>query len=47
MVPMPRPEDRRQNQVAFETAARELLASHRAKALDSYPELATLKPNQS
>ena len=47
VVPVPRPEDRRPNQVAFETAARELLASNRAKALDSYPELATLKPNQS
>jgi phospholipase C len=47
VVPVPRPEDRTPNQIAFETAARGLLASNRTKALDSYPELATLKPHQS
>lgn len=44
VVPVPKPEDRTVNQLAFENAAQELLADKKAKALDSYPELATLKP---
>jgi phospholipase C len=44
VVPVPKPEDKTPNQIAFEEAARELLADKGAKALDSYPELATLKP---
>jgi phospholipase C len=44
VVPLPKPEDKTPNQIAFETAARELVADKKAKALDSYPELATLKP---
>jgi hypothetical protein len=44
VVPVPKPEDKTPNQISFENAARELLADKKAKALDSYPELATLKP---
>jgi phospholipase C len=44
VVPLPKPEDKTANQMAFETAAQELLAEKKAKALDSYPELATLRP---
>jgi phospholipase C len=47
VVPVLKPEDRTPNQIAFENAAQELLADKKAKALDSYPELATLKPRNS
>jgi phospholipase C len=44
LVPVPKPADKTPDQIAFEKAAQELLADKKAKALDSYPELATLKP---
>ncbi len=43
VVPVPKPEDKTPNQIAFEKAANDLLAEKGMKALDSYPELATLK----
>jgi len=44
VVPVPEPDDKTPDQIAFENAAQELLKDKQAKALDSYPELATLKP---
>lgn len=43
VVPVPRPADRTPNQRAFATAAEKFLDERKAKALDAYPELATLK----